>query len=206
MCVWLALFCRATHIREEQTDHQQLSKKVQSRGEKQCNEVWKSPYFSESSSSKDYFLFLSQHYALFFLLFHVIIMKIYIPRIQHSQEGRIEHKLFIPPISKCRREVGRKARGTAARIILGQYFREPRDIRGTGTWPYPFPPHRLLLAKEHFPTSSRWDLTSHQSFPPTPTAPSSANRLLNPSYSSLQLSPCFSMRETIPLKKKGEST
>lgn len=49
--------------------------------------------------------FLSLSIIHSFPLFHIIIMKIHTPRIQHSQEGRIKQKKkFIPPISKCRRE------------------------------------------------------------------------------------------------------
>lgn len=98
--------------------------------------------------------FLSFSIIHSFPLFHIIIMKIHIPKIQHSQEGRIKQKKkFIPPISKCRREQkGAQARGTPARVILGQC---QGAIRDTGTRPYPFPPHRLLLAKGHFPTCSR---------------------------------------------------
>lgn len=114
-------------------------------------------------------------------------MKICIPSILHSHEGRIKQKkLFISPISKCRREVGPQVRGTPTRIILSQYFKEPRGIRDTGTCPYPFSPHRLLLS-------------------PTTTAPSSVNGLLSPRfpYSSLQLSPFFSYERNHSSEKQG---
>lgn len=146
-------------------------------------------------------LFPSPSSTLFtvFPPFHIILMKIQGLRIHHSQGGGIKkQKLFIPPISSCRRGVVPQARGTPATVIFRPTLRSQGTLELVAHAPTPV-----------LPTSFYWPLGTSPAIPvgvlpakncffhPLLQAPSSAKVLLCPGLpcSPPRLSPCFGYEE-----------